>query len=73
VAGGEERGGDEGDEEIRGEMVAVDDERERFRLPASAARVLERLIDPDWTVDAEGSGRAPRGVATKVWRMAEET
>jgi WhiB family redox-sensing transcriptional regulator len=33
--------------------VAVDDERERFRLPTSAARVLEGLIQADWTVDAE--------------------
>jgi len=33
--------------------IAVDDERERFRLPASAARVLARLIEPNWTAGAE--------------------
>jgi WhiB family redox-sensing transcriptional regulator len=34
--------------------VAMDDdeERERFRLPASAAQVLEALIEPGWTIDA---------------------
>jgi WhiB family redox-sensing transcriptional regulator len=33
--------------------VVADDERERYRLPASAARVLRGLIEPGWMADAE--------------------